>query len=106
MGQQPRRQIAITSASVTSCAVIAALIDQPTTRLEKSNNSGHIEPAFRRPDIREVGDPIGVWAATPADAPASPSIGQGIEPFQMMVNAKDCRPLSLPTIRSCSPTNI
>ncbi len=31
----PRRQIAITKASVTSCAVIAALIDQPTTRREK-----------------------------------------------------------------------
>jgi hypothetical protein len=29
------RQIAITGASVTSCAVIAALIDQPTTRREK-----------------------------------------------------------------------
>jgi hypothetical protein len=29
-----RRQIAITMASVTSWAVIAALIDQPTTRLE------------------------------------------------------------------------
>jgi hypothetical protein len=29
----PRRQIAITRASVTSCAVIAAFIDQPTTRL-------------------------------------------------------------------------
>ena len=28
----PRRQIAIISASVTSCAVIAACIDQPTTR--------------------------------------------------------------------------
>ena len=32
---------------------------------------------------------FGVWAATPANAPASPSIGQGIEPFQLMVNAKD-----------------
>jgi hypothetical protein len=31
----PRRQIAITRASVTSCVVIAALIDQPTTRREK-----------------------------------------------------------------------
>jgi len=31
---RPRRQIAITSASVTSSAVIAALIDQPTTRRE------------------------------------------------------------------------
>jgi hypothetical protein len=30
----PRRQIAITSASVTSCAVIVALIDHPTTRRE------------------------------------------------------------------------
>ena len=32
---------------------------------------------------------FGVWAATPANAPASPSISQGIEPFQMMVNAKE-----------------
>lgn len=31
----PRRQIAITSAPVTSWAVIVALIDQPTTRREK-----------------------------------------------------------------------
>jgi hypothetical protein len=30
----PRRQIAMTSASVTSCAVIVSLIDQPTTLLE------------------------------------------------------------------------
>jgi hypothetical protein len=36
---------------------------------------------------------LGVWAASPANAPASPSIGQGIEPFQMMVNAKE-----LPTV--------
>jgi hypothetical protein len=36
---------------------------------------------------------FGVWAATPANAPAFPSIGQGIEPFQMMVNAKE-----LPTV--------
>jgi hypothetical protein len=32
---------------------------------------------------------FGVWASSPANAPASPSIGQGIEPLQMMVNAKD-----------------
>jgi hypothetical protein len=30
---------------------------------------------------------FGVWAASPARV--SPSIGQGIEPFQLMVNAKD-----------------
>jgi hypothetical protein len=36
---------------------------------------------------------FGVWAASPASAPASPSIVQGIEPFQMMVNAKE-----LPTV--------
>jgi hypothetical protein len=36
---------------------------------------------------------LGVWAASPANAPASPSMGQGIEPFQMMVNAKE-----LPTV--------
>ncbi len=32
---------------------------------------------------------FGVWAATPANTPVSPSIGQGIEPFQMMVSAKE-----------------
>jgi len=32
---------------------------------------------------------FGVWAASPANAPASPSIVQGIEPLQMMVNAKE-----------------
>ena len=32
---------------------------------------------------------FGVWAASPVKAPASPSISQGIEPFQMMVNAKE-----------------
>ena len=36
---------------------------------------------------------FGVWAASPANAPVSPSIGQGIEPLQMMVNAKE-----LPTV--------
>ena len=32
---------------------------------------------------------FGVWAASPVKAPASPSIGQGIEPHQLMVNAKN-----------------
>jgi len=36
---------------------------------------------------------FGVWAASPATAPASPSKGQGIEPLKMMVNAKE-----LPTV--------
>ena len=53
----PRRQIAITKASVTSSAVMVALIDQPTTRRENSSN---IEPAFGRPDIGEVGDPTAI----------------------------------------------
>ena len=35
----PRRQIAITRASVTDCAVIAALIDQPTTRRENRSTT-------------------------------------------------------------------
>ena len=30
---------------------------------------------------------FGVWAASPAKAPVPPSIGQGIEPHQLMVNA-------------------
>ena len=32
---------------------------------------------------------FGVWAASPTQAPVSPSLGQGIEPLQMMVNAKE-----------------
>jgi hypothetical protein len=32
---------------------------------------------------------FGVWAASPANAPASPSTVQGIEPLQIMVNAKE-----------------
>ena len=32
---------------------------------------------------------FGMWAAAPAHAPASPSTVQGIEPLQMMVNAKE-----------------
>ena len=36
---------------------------------------------------------FGVWAASPANTPASPSTVQGIEPLQMMVNAKE-----LPTV--------
>jgi hypothetical protein len=31
---------------------------------------------------------FGVWAASPANAPASPSIAQGIQPLQIMKNAK------------------
>jgi hypothetical protein len=36
---------------------------------------------------------FGLWAASPAKAPVSPAIVQGIEPLQMMVNAKE-----LPTV--------
>ena len=32
---------------------------------------------------------FGVWAASPAKAPASPSMVQGIDPLQMMVNARE-----------------
>ena len=38
-------------------------------------------------DLFAIG--FGVWAASPVKAPASPSIGQGIEPHQLMVNAKN-----------------
>ena len=31
---------------------------------------------------------FGVWAASPTNARVSPSIGQGIQPFQLLVNAK------------------
>jgi hypothetical protein len=32
---------------------------------------------------------FGVWAASPAKAPVSPSLDRGIEPFRLMVNAQD-----------------
>jgi hypothetical protein len=32
---------------------------------------------------------FGVWAVSPANTPVSPSLGQGIEPLQIMVNAKE-----------------
>jgi hypothetical protein len=32
---------------------------------------------------------FGVWAASPTNAPVSPSIAQGIQPLQLMVNAKE-----------------
>ena len=31
---------------------------------------------------------FGVWAASPTNAPVSPSIAQGIQPLQLMKNAK------------------
>jgi hypothetical protein len=35
---------------------------------------------------------FGVWAASPTNARVSPSMGQGIQPFQLMVNAKGLPP--------------
>ena len=32
---------------------------------------------------------FGVWAASPGKVPVSLSLGQGIEPFKLMVNAKN-----------------
>ena len=32
---------------------------------------------------------FGVWAASSTNARVAPSIAQGIEPFQLMVNAKE-----------------
>jgi hypothetical protein len=31
---------------------------------------------------------LGVWAAAPTNARIAPSISEGIEPFQLMINAK------------------
>jgi hypothetical protein len=42
---------------------------------------------------RLAGLNLTIWAASPANAPVSPSIGQGINPLQIMVNAKE-----LPTV--------
>ena len=32
---------------------------------------------------------FGVWAGAPTSARVTPSMGQGIEPFQLMMNAKE-----------------
>jgi hypothetical protein len=32
---------------------------------------------------------VGVWAASPTNARVTTSSGQGIEPFQLMMNAKE-----------------
>ena len=32
---------------------------------------------------------FGVWATAPTNARVAPSIGQGVEPFKLMVSAKD-----------------
>jgi hypothetical protein len=32
---------------------------------------------------------LGVWAASTTDARVAPSMGQGIEPFYLMMNAKE-----------------
>src|SRR5436190_23951836 len=53
-------QIAITSASVTSCAVMAVCIDQPTTRRENRSITADVEPALGGPKIGEVGNPFAV----------------------------------------------
>jgi hypothetical protein len=46
-------------ASVTSCAVISAFIDRPTTRREnRSIHCGYVKPAFCGPNLGEVGDPF------------------------------------------------
>src|ERR1700722_3716615 len=58
---RPRRQIAINNASVTSCTLISAFIDQPTTRREKQiDHCGDVEPALGCPDVSEVGNPFAV----------------------------------------------
>jgi hypothetical protein len=36
---------------------------------------------------------FGVWAASPTNARVSPSIGQGLQPFQLMMSTKE-----LPTV--------
>jgi hypothetical protein len=56
----PLRQIAIISASATSWAVIAALIDHHAPG-EEIDDDSHVEPTFRSPDIRKDSDPIAVW---------------------------------------------
>jgi hypothetical protein len=56
----PRRQIAITRASVASWAVILALIDQPTTRRENRSTTSPHTTSLGGPDVGNVGHPFAV----------------------------------------------
>jgi hypothetical protein len=60
----PRRQIAITRASVTSCAVNPRA-HQPAHRTprEQIDDWCHVKPAFYFPDIGEVSDPFAIWSS-------------------------------------------
>ena len=55
----PRRQIAMMSASVTSCAVISRL-HRPADNAarEQVDDCRNVKPAFGRPDVGEVSDPL------------------------------------------------
>ena len=48
---------------------------------------------------------FGVLATSPANAPASPPTVQGIEPFQMMVNAKELPTVEFADYTFVFPTN-
>ena len=61
----PRRQLAITKASVTSWAVISALIDQPHDASgEQIDHRSDVEPAFRRPHVGKVCNPFAIGRDT------------------------------------------
>jgi hypothetical protein len=62
-----------------------------TELIERENSDAPDHLFAFAPALIAIG--FGVWAASPANAPVSPSTVQGIEPFQMMVNAKE-----LPTV--------
>ena len=59
--------------------------------IEQENSDAQCTLFAFTPALIAIG--FGVWAASPAKAPVSPSLGQGIEPLQMMVKAKE-----LPTV--------
>jgi hypothetical protein len=44
---------------------------------------------------------FGIWAASTTNARVAPSLGQGVEPFQLMMNAK-----TLPTAEFADYTSV
>ena len=56
MGAYPGRQIAITSASVTSCAIIAARMDHPAPVARRDRQSRRHTSSLRRSEVCKGGD--------------------------------------------------
>jgi hypothetical protein len=82
--------MAITSAEAILCHT-APTNGSPYRMLRGADCTGEIQ--MRRISLFAVAAALmatgfGVWAASTTNARVAPSVGEGIEPFQLMINAK------------------